>query len=432
MASSRRRIATAAAGIRPRRALASGVVVGLALLFVAGAEGRSTQVTSTDVHLHELASPNGATVAVTPPDLDGSSPNPCDLGFELCNYRYSAPTTVTLTAEPSDAVSHFYGWTAAECPNGANPCELPLTGDDPDVSVFALYDPVPVLVAVAGPGTLKWSEGGVAKECSGDPDPSITVTCDAGPLPARDPIVFTASPNDPSFAIDWAFSCDSVPHNATECSTLPENRNVGVGFNGSVPQRPFDVSATLRLSKTGTGSGTITGSGFNCGTGDGCRKDFGFGATVTLQAEHAAGSRFDGWIGVCGSNPTCHFNAGPTTSVKARFTLAPSTTTTTTTTPPPPPKLKVRIIKLTARHAAGRWFVTARIASNKPIRTHARVGRGRRLWGDRTLKLRAGTHPLGVKLSKRARRGECWFTLAARTAGGEVHKFHRRTVKLGR
>src|SRR5205823_6073619 len=134
-----------------------------------------------------------------------------------------------------------------------------------------------------------------------DPDPSITTTCDTGLLPARDPIVFTASPNVPSYTIDWAFSCESVLHNTTECSTLPENRIVGVGFNGSVPDRPFDVSATLRLSKTGTGSGTITGSGFNCGTGDGCRKDFAFGAAVTLQAEHATGSRFDGWIGVCGS-----------------------------------------------------------------------------------------------------------------------------------
>jgi hypothetical protein len=431
VASSRRRIA--AASTRLRRGLASCVVVGLALLLVAGAEGRSNQVTSTDVHLHVLASPNGATVGVTP-DLDGTSPNPCDSGFVLCDYRYSAPTPVTLTAQPSDGVSHFYGWTAAECPNAVNPCQLTLTGDDPDVSVFALYDPVPILVAVAGPGTLTWSEGGVQKECVGDTSlPPATVTCDAGPLPARDPIVFTASPNDPSFAIDWAFGCASVPHNATECSTLPENRNVGVGFNGNVPDRPFDVSATLHVSKTGTGSGTITGGGFNCGTGDGCRKDFGFGEPVTLQAEHATGSRFDGWIGVCGSSPTCHFNVGPTTSVKARFTLAPATTTTTTTTTTalPPAKLKVRIVKLAAHRASGRWLVTARIASNEPIRAHARIGRRRRIWGDRTVQLRAGTHPLTVKLSKRARRGKCWFRLVARTAGGEVLTSPRQTVKLG-
>lgn len=424
MASSRRRIATAAADKRLRRALAFGVVVGLALLLVAGAEGRSNLATPTDVHLHVLASPNdvpnGATVEVTP-DLDGTSPNPCDSGFVVCDYRYSAPKTVTLTAQPSDAVSHFYGWTAAECPNAVNRCELTLTGDDPDVSVFALYDPVPVLVSVAGPGTLTWLEKGSKQECVGDP--LGTTQCSTGPLPATDPIVFTASSG---YKIDWAFSCGSVPENATECSTLPQNRIMGVGFNGIVPDRPFDVSETLRVSKTGSGSGTITGSGFNCGSGGGCRKDFAFGATVTLQAEHATGSRFDGWVGVCGSSPTCQFNAGPTTSVKARFTLAPTTTT------PPPPKLKVRIIKLAANQAAGRWLVTARIASNKPIRTHARVGRRRRIWGTRTVNLGAGTHALTVKLSKRARLGKCWFTLAASTADGEVRNLPRQTVKLGR
>lgn len=418
MASSRRRIATAAVGIRLRRALTSGVVVGVALLLATGAEGRSNRVASTEVTLQVLASPNGATVEVTP-DLDGN--HTCQDGFEVCTFRYSAPTTVTLTAEPNDASSHFYGWTAAECPNGVNPCQLALTGDDPDVSVFALYDPVGILVALAGPGTLKWSEGGVAKTCAGDPDPSITTTCDTGLLPARDPIVFTASPNVSSYAIDWAFSCESVPHDATECTTLPENRIVGIGFNGSVPDRPFDVSATLRVSKAGTGSGTVTGSGFDCGSGDSCRKDFAFGAAVTLQAEQAPGSHFDGWIGVCGTDPTCHFNVGPTTSVRARFTLGP-----------PPPKLKVRIAGLVGHRAAGRWLVTARIASNKPIRVHARVGRRRRIWGDRTVNLHAGTHPLRVTLSKRARRGKCWFTLTARTAGGEVRTFPRQRVKLGR
>jgi hypothetical protein len=36
-----------------------------------------------------------------------------------------------------------------------------------------------------------------------------------------------------------------------------------------------------------------------------------------------------------------------------------------------------------------------------------------------------------VKLSKRARKGKCWFRLVARTAGGEVRRFPRQTVKLG-
>lgn len=417
MASSRKRIA--AARTRFRRGLTSCAVIGLAFLVVAGADGRTNPLAPTaptEVHLHVLASPNGAAVEVTP-DLDGAST--CQDGFVVCDFRYSAPTTVTLTADPSDQASRFYGWTAAECPNGVNPCQLALTGDDPDVSVFALYDPVSMLVSVAGPGTLRWHEGTVQKECVGDP--SFTTQCSTGLLPAREPIVFTATPSSASYGIDWAFSCEAVASNAPSCSTLPENRIVGVGFNGIVPDRPFDVSETLRVSKTGSGNGTITGSGFNCGSGDGCRKDFAFGAAVTLQAEPAAGSQFDGWVGTCGSSPTCHFNAGPTTSVKARFALIP-----------PPPPLDVRVVNLTARHKVGRWVVTARIASNKPIRAHARVGRRGRIWGDRSVNLRAGTSPLAVKLSTRARRGKCWFTLVASTAGGDVRKLPRQTVRLGR
>jgi hypothetical protein len=233
-------------------------VVCAALLVVAGAEGRSGQVTQTDVTLQVLASPNGAAVEVTP-DLDGN--HRCEDGFNVCSFRYSAPTTVTLAAEPSDAVSQFYGWTAAECPSGVNPCELTLTGEDPGVSVFALYDPVSIKVAVAGPGTLRWLGGGTGRECAGEP--TSTTQCVTELLPARVPIVFTASPNDLSSSIDWAFSCESIPQNATECSSLPENRIVGVGFNGVVPDRPFDVDATLRVAKTGSGDGKITGSGFN-------------------------------------------------------------------------------------------------------------------------------------------------------------------------
>ena len=99
--------------------------------------------------------------------------------------------------------------------------------------------------------------------------------------------------------------------------------------------------------------------------------------------------------------------------------------------PPPPPKLEVRIVKLTSARRAGRWRVIARIAVNKPVSARARVGRQRRTWGDRTVKVRAGTRSLTVPLTRRARRGKCWFRLVVR-AGGETRTLRPRTVKLGR
>jgi hypothetical protein len=243
--------------------------------------------------------------------------------------------------------------------------------------------------------------------------------------------VFTAEKD--GHPITWAFGCEPKPDNAKECVAYPENRILGVGFDGAEPFPPFEVKAWLQVSKTGSGGGRVTGpDGLSCGTD--CRRHLNFAKVVTLEAEPAANSRFDGWVGgVCGSNRACRFAVGPVTSVRARFVEVP---------PPPPPsppprpaqdaKLKVEIIKLTPSRKAGRWRVAARIRANKPVRVRARVGRQRRVWADRKFQRQAGTSSLTLQLTRRARRGRCWFGLVARTAGGEIVTLRRRTVKLGR
>lgn len=419
----------AAAATRMRRlprASATMVVLAFALLVVTGAQGGADTATQTEVTLQVLAGPDeleseiGDDVFVTTPDKEGRFR--CNQGFVACTFTYDvdAPTTLRLIAGTTHSTYHFYGWSAVECSGGANICDLVLTGDEPVVSVFALYDPARMVLGVAGPGTVKWLEGGSVKECP--------PTCSTEDLPARDPLEFEA---DSAYPIDWAAGCDPVPNDARRCVARPENRAVMVGFNGAVPPRPFDVDVTLRLTKTGSGVGTITGAGFNCGAD--CRKTFDFGKFVTLHAEAAAGSRFDRWVGVCGTDPTCRFSAGPVASLQARFVEAPPPPPPPSPPPPPPPpKLETRITKLTAFRRAGRWRVTAQIFANKPVSARARAGRGRRTWGDRTFKLRAGRSSLTLLLARRAKRGKCWFSLVARTAGGEVLILPRRTVKLGR
>jgi hypothetical protein len=443
MAGARRGIATAAARMRRLpRGFATLVVLAFSLLVVAGAQGKTDRAAQTEVTLEVLVAPGpggsfGA-VDVTPPDLDGN--HSCGNSATICPFRYSAPTKLKLTALQTDPAYRFHDWTAAECPRRENVCELDLTGDKPSVAVFALYSPARIQLVVAGPGKLKWPGG----ECR-YPD-----FCTTLPLPAGEPVVFTAEPTDPSHSIDWAYGCEPVPDNARQCVAHPENRLLGVGFNGAQPAKPFDVSVLVQVSKSGSGSGRIAGpDGFNCGSGDDCRKRLAFGKLVTLQADAAAGSQFDRWVGVCASNPACRFNAGPVTSVQARFVQAPPEPQPPQPQPPEPqppepqppqpqppqpqpPKLGVRITKLAASRRAGRWRVTARIAANKPVRARARVGRLRRTWGDRTVNLRAGTSSLTVQLARRARRGRCWFVLVARTAGGEVRTLPRRTVTLGR
>jgi hypothetical protein len=397
-------------------------VLAFALLVVTGAQGRADLAAQTEVTLQVLAGPdsieNGDDVFLTTPDKDGKLS--CPEGFVPCTFRFDAPTTVRLIAGTTHPTYHFYGWTAVECSDSVNVCDVALPEDEPVVSVFALYDPARILLGVAGPGTVKWVEGGSVKECP--------TTCTTEDLPAREPIEFEA---DSAFPIDWAAGCDPVPNNLKRCVALPENRLVMVGFNGEAPPRPFDVQAMLRVSRTGSGSGRITGPDLDCGND--CREPLDFAKIVTLQAEPAAGSRFDGWIGVCGSNPTCRFAVGPVTSVQARFVEAPTPPPPPPPppSPPPPPKLEVRITKLTSARKAGRWRVIARIAVNKPASVRARVGRKRRTWGDRTVNVGTGTRSLTVTLTRHARRGKCWFRLVARAAG-EMRTLRPRTVKLGR
>ena len=87
-----------------------------------------------------------------------------------------------------------------------------------------------------------------------------------------------------------------------------------------------EPTATLTISKSGTGSGTVTSSpaGINCGSD--CSEIFTSGTTVTLTAISAAGSDFIGWSGVgCSGTGTCTLTLSTDASVTARFDLTSST-----------------------------------------------------------------------------------------------------------
>ncbi len=321
-----------------------------------------------------------------------------------------------------------------ECPSGVNECELALSGEEPVVSVYARYDPARILLAGSGNGEVTWPGGSCVGVPSGGPS-----QCTTDDLPARVPIVFSADPTDPHDSIKWAFGCEPVPTTAASASPCRRTDSVAVSFDGVDPDPPFNVKAWLRVGNIGGGSGTITGShGFNCGSGDDCRKLLDFGKVVTLHAERDADSRFVGWVGVCGSNPSCTFHAGPVTSVQARFAAVAPPPPPPIPPPPPPPspppprKLEVRVIKLTSMRKAGRWRVTARVRVNKPALVRGRVGRQRRTWGNRAINLRAG-HPLADDPARQAGdKGQVLVPPHGADARRQDAYASRRTVKLGR
>lgn len=88
--------------------------------------------------------------------------------------------------------------------------------------------------------------------------------------------------------------------------------------------------ATLTVSKTGTGAGTVTSSpaGINCGND--CSNEFPSGTSVTLSAAAASGSTFVGWSGGgCSGTGTCVTVMSASQTVVAQFTTTPNVGTLT-------------------------------------------------------------------------------------------------------
>jgi hypothetical protein len=441
------------------RVPASLAVALVALLAASGAQGRSGAA-QAEVRLNVWVAPLGK-VTVEPPGTDvitgqlvsecvtpsfPDTPEPEDPRDSTeCKLRYDRPQQVTLTAVETVASHHFHAWTAAECAAAAPTCAVSLTDADPDQSAFALFTPTRLRVRVAAPATAE----GFASRVTGPGGISCTLLnedeCLSGRLDAGTSVTLTAETTLP---VQWTFGCDPMPDDPKKCVARSENQIVGVHFVApdlEPPERPFDVEVNLRVVKVGSGTGDVTGPNFRCGTGAECRRRLKFGELVSFEAEGTGGSRFDGWVGgVCGSNATCRFYAGPVTSIQARFVprgsqpppqppppQQPPPTQPPPTQPPPRAGLVVRIEGASASRVKGRWRVAARVFTNQRIRLRGRVGRGRATWADRTLTLPRGRTIVRFQLGRRATAGVCWLRLVARNADGEV-RTPRRDVRLGR
>ena len=103
-------------------------------------------------------------------------------------------------------------------------------------------------------------------------------------------VTLTAAPASGSTFVGWSEDCDG--NGQTTSVTMDTARTC---------RATFDVSqAILDIPLTGNGSGTVKSNpdGINCP--DNCNHAYAIGTVVTLTADPAAGSRFNGW-GDCGT-----------------------------------------------------------------------------------------------------------------------------------
>ncbi len=130
-----------------------------------------------------------------------------------------------------------------------------------------------------------------------------------------------------------AYEVPSVALNPTGSLAIAWASEISSGY--LVKAIGIDNTATLSVTKDGTGSGTVTGDkgGIDCGPL--CSAQITAGNEVTLTATPAAGSAFAGWSGDCSGTGSCTVDMGAARSVGADFTAVTPPPVTPLPTPPP-------------------------------------------------------------------------------------------------
>jgi len=96
--------------------------------------------------------------------------------------------------------------------------------------------------------------------------------------------------------------------------------------------KKHDKTATLKITKAGTGEATITSFPVGIDCGDNCRAEFNSKTSVTLTAAVASGSTFKRWGGACkGTTTTCTVTLKEAQNVTAITELLPITLTVSKT-----------------------------------------------------------------------------------------------------
>lgn len=253
----------------------------------------------TDTTLTVVKSGTGAgTVSSAPAGINGCS--------ATCTANFPPETPVTLTATPTGG-STFTGWGGA-C-SGTGACSVSMTNSQSVTAEFAASPSTAALtvtMAGAGTGTISSTPAGIN---------GCAATCTAN-FSQGTSVTLTATATGGSTFAGWSDGCTGT---GSCVVAMNGNQTRTAMFN------PPQSMATLTVSKTGTGSGTVTSSppGIDCGPT--CSAGFLSGSSVTLSVAAASGSTFVGWTGGgCSGTGACVTVMSASQTVVAQFTTTPN------------------------------------------------------------------------------------------------------------
>jgi hypothetical protein len=227
------------------------------------------------------------------------------------------------------------------------PTTLALTGNQYPVSIVKTGE---------GSGTVSSSPRGIScgVDCSETFNENIKVT-------------LTAKPAFDSTFTGWGGACSGTK---TTCVvTMDGAKEVTADFV-PIPR------ATLTVTKTGDGSGTVTGlpkgivNGINCGTD--CSdtyllKNPSMPVKVTLTAKPIVGSSFWGWSGACTGTGTCSVFMSESRSVTANFENVEVSISPTSATVQADTRLQFNATVKGSANQAVKWRVNDVVGGNSIV-----------------------------------------------------------------
>jgi uncharacterized repeat protein (TIGR01451 family) len=185
------------------------------------------------------------------------------------------------------------------------------------VSGVVLSDSIPLSVTISGVTSSTVGGGVVINQTSGGPNFRWSVSDLAVGAGGVITLTGTLSPH--------AAATGAL---ITNTATITGSNDIATGNNRA--EAAFSVLATLHVTRTGTGGGSVVSSpaGITCGVD--CTEALGFGTAITLTSTPAAGSTFTGWSGACTGRNACVVTMNGAKSVTATFTLNSYALTTAT------------------------------------------------------------------------------------------------------